>query len=522
MKEMKKWLALLAVAALVLSLGGCGGSSNSSSSLNENPANEQPDNGGGDNGGNNNETGGGVSGSYATQEELADLVVAIQDGGLKIKEDSVYTLTLGDTVSVAAGDVNTATASLQTIDLVWHVDPGRPDEFYTVGKSGNELSADAMTEIEEELDKCAVYIARDIRYANSDWNFNTDVTKDEDKEVGCLYTAEGYTNYIFATLPSASDKSAMTHSSTEAYNTPVLHIHKAGTYNLKGTWNGQIWVDAEDDATVTLNLNGLTVNCSTGPGLVFCDGLYECDGDADESTASWDVSAKVKKAGANVVLTGDNSVTGCNLYRILKAEAKSGYTADGKNVGYQKKRYKVDGAFHSMVSMNISGTGSLKVVSTTCEGMDSEMHLTINGGTVDVTAPDDAINVNEDGVSVFTMNAGTLTATGTTQEGDGIDSNGYIVINGGTVKATAGGSGGTAGLDADYSGDYDRSYGIYINGGTTTTNGTMGTVYQNGGTLNNTGGSGGNGGQPGGDQPGGETPPAQPGGNGTGGPAMHR
>ena len=519
MKKMRRWLALLAVAALVLSLGGCGGSSGGGSGSSN------------DDGNDTTTTYHEPTGQSASAEEVAALLDTITDGALQASAASspTYTVDLGSlTASVsAAGAASTAgSTTLKIIDLVWHVDPSRTDEFYTVGASGNELTSDQMANIQENLDDCAVYIARDIRYANSDWNFNTNVTKDEDNEVGCLYTASGYTNYIFATLPSASDKSAMTHSSTEAYNTPVLHIHKPGTYNLSGTWNGQIWVDAEDDATVTLNLNDLTVNCATGPGLVFCDGLYECDGDADESTASWDVSAKVAKAGANVVLTGDNSVTGCNLYRILKAEAKSGYTADGKNVGYQKKRYKVDGAFHSMVSMNIGGTGSLTVKSTTCEGMDSEMHLTINGGAVTVTAPDDAINVNEDGISVFTMNAGTLTATGTTQEGDGIDSNGYIVINGGTVKATAGGSGGTAGLDADYRGDYDRSYGIYINGGTTTTNGTMGTVYQNGGTLNNTGSSdNGGGGQPGGDQPGGQPGGNQPGGQpggGNGGPAMHR
>ena len=45
---------------------------------------------------------------------------------------------------------------------------------------------------------------------------------------------------------------------------------------------------------------------------------------------------------------------------------------------------------------------------------------------------DDGINVNEDNVSVFTMNGGTLHIfAGLGAEGDGIDSNGYIVVNGG-------------------------------------------------------------------------------------------
>lgn len=41
--------------------------------------------------------------------------------------------------------------------------------------------------------------------------------------------------------------------------------------------------------------------------------------------------------------------------------------------------------------------------------------------------------LHSDGVSVATINGGklTLTVTGETGEGDGIDSNGWIVINGG-------------------------------------------------------------------------------------------
>ena len=51
---------------------------------------------------------------------------------------------------------------------------------------------------------------------------------------------------------------------------------------------------------------------------------------------------------------------------------------------------------------------------------------------------DDGINVNEDHVSVFTLNGGHLTifaSLGT--EGDVIDSNGYIRINGGVIAGTS-------------------------------------------------------------------------------------
>ncbi len=61
-------------------------------------------------------------------------------------------------------------------------------------------------------------------------------------------------------------------------------------------------------------------------------------------------------------------------------------------------------------------------------------------------------------MSVTTINGGTLQINaGLGAEGDGIDSNGYLVINGGNVYTTANERSGDGGLDAD--GD------ILLNGG---------------------------------------------------------
>jgi hypothetical protein len=101
------------------------------------------------------------------------------------------------------------------------------------------------------------------------------------------------------------------------------------------------------------------------------------------------------------------------------------------------------------------------------EGLDSEMHLTVNGGTIHILSGNDGINTNEDGVSVTTINGGAvnITVTGETGEGDGIDSNGWLVINGGTVTASACAHSADAGIDSDM--------GIHINGGTVIAGGHM-------------------------------------------------
>lgn len=86
------------------------------------------------------------------------------------------------------------------------------------------------------------------------------------------------------------------------------------------------------------------------------------------------------------------------------------------------------------------------------------MTLILNGGNINIFSQNDGINVNENGVSVLTVNGGSLhILAGLGSEGDGIDSNGYVVINGGTVVSLASPMA-DSGLDSDC--------GTYVNGGT--------------------------------------------------------
>ncbi|MDO4316037.1 MAG: carbohydrate-binding domain-containing protein, partial [Oscillospiraceae bacterium] len=264
------------------------------------------------------------------------------------------------------------------------------------------------------------------------------------------------------------------HSQTEADAHTVVHITQPGTYSLSGTLSaGQIAVDlgdgAEEDpgAVVTLILNGVDITCTVAPAVIFYS-VYEC-GTADEETASKDVDTSA--AGANVVIADGtvNSVTGSYVARIYKPESVE-LTEDGAEVADAKKLHKYDGAFYSKMSMNVDGgeqgTGVLHIDAEN-EGLDSELHLTINGGVINIESGNDGINTNEDNVSVTTVNGGTLTirVTGETGEGDGIDSNGWLVINGGTIVSAACSDSMDAGLDADM--------GIEINGGTVAATGNM-------------------------------------------------
>ncbi len=243
------------------------------------------------------------------------------------------------------------------------------------------------------------------------------------------------------------------HSAEEADAHLVVTIREAGTYRVSGKLTqGQLAVDlgaeAEEDASavVTVVLDGVEVTCTVAPAFMVYS-VYEC-GSSDEETASPTVDTS--KAGINVILAdgSENHFTGSHVARIYRE-------------GTTDKLHKYDGAFYSRMSMNISGeaegTGVLSIAADN-EGLGSELHLTINGGVIDIRSQNDGINTNEDGVSVTTINGGTLRiSAGMGSEGDGIDSNGHLVINGGSVYAAANGQSGDGGIDAD--GD------ILLNGG---------------------------------------------------------
>ena len=244
-----------------------------------------------------------------------------------------------------------------------------PAEYYT----GAEPETDA-----------AAYIAHDVYYyPELDTSGFQKQRYDGETEWVYYYTAEGYTDYVFSTLPvqGSAVPEQMMHSESEAYENAVLHLTEPGTYVISGTWHGQIWIDlgdtdatfADPDAKVTLILNGAKIDCTVAPGVVFYS-VYECDN-------AW--------------------------------ETRESYGAAAGTGAAQKKARKTDGAFYSYVSMNVTGgaegSGVLNITST-FEGLDTELHLTVNGGSLHILA-------------------------GLGSEGDSIDSNGYVVINGGTVVA---------------------------------------------------------------------------------------
>ncbi len=297
-----------------------------------------------------------------------------------------------------------------------------------------------------------------------------DGEKISEKQDMAVYKANDIIFYLEGQgIEYGEGKSKDEHSQIEADAHTVIHITEPGNYELSGTLDaGQIFVDLgdgtkkEEEEVVNLILNNVDITCTVAPAILFYR-TYECDYEAEEESAVMDVDTSA--AGANLILAegSKNKIYGSYVAEIYE---ECELNEEGTKVVDSKRLHKYDGAIYSRRSMNILGTGSLSLVGEN-EGIGSEMHLTIMGGNISITSGNDGINVNEDNISVFTMNDGELQikVTGETGEGDGIDANGWLVVNGGVINSASCATSKDSGIDADK--------GIYINGGTVIATGNM-------------------------------------------------
>ncbi|MBR4040528.1 MAG: carbohydrate-binding domain-containing protein [Clostridia bacterium] len=212
----------------------------------------------------------------------------------------------------------------------------------------------------------------------------------------------------------------------------VVVITGEGSYRISGkAEDTQILVRAGKEDKVRLILDGADISCRTAPAI------------AIESACDARIAGQY---GVTIELAdgSENTITGSHT------KAPDG---DDDALEY-------DGAIGSQVSLGFEGSGSLRVDADN-EGIEvASGHMTINGGTFRISACDDPLNVAEDGVGTLTVNGGYVYSSVKPLaggEGDGIDSNGRIIFNGGTVINLAHPASQDSGIDSDL--------GSTINGG---------------------------------------------------------
>ncbi|MBO4733354.1 MAG: carbohydrate-binding domain-containing protein [Clostridia bacterium] len=325
---------------------------------------------------------------------------------------------------------------------------------------------------------------------------------------------------------------------TLSEDNPKISITAEGVYVISGSASdGSITVDAPDDAKVQIVLSGVSLTSKTSAALyvksadkVFvtlqkgtentlanggaftADGSEKIDGaiySKSDITFNGEGTLNITSPAAHGIVGKDDvkftggaykincashGVDANDSIRVLSAAftitaGKDGLHCDNDEDAEKGYIYIESGTFsidvdddgiHAVTTLQING-GTLNIKAA--EGLEATCVL-INDGTVSIEASDDGINAAKKSSAMtptVEINGGKITIVMGKGDTDGIDSNGNIIINGGTVDIT-----GNSSFDYDGKGE--------LNGGTVIVNGSEVTTLPN----QFMGGAGGMGGGPGG------------------------
>ena len=225
-----------------------------------------------------------------------------------------------------------------------------------------------------------------------------------------------------AAITLTGDGASISGNGAYVYDGNVV-IAEAGRYVFSGNLeDGSIIVDAHDSSKVWILLDGVEINCSD-------DACIQVD-QADK------VFLTLAEGSQNILTSG------------------SAYSDTALSDG-------TDGAIFAHDDLTINGSGSLNVNAQYSHGISANDDLVIAGGTITISAVDDAIHVNDSirikdaAITVTAGDDGLLTSnevengyfyieSGTldiTASGDGVHTTGDITVAGGEINISAGDDG---------------------------------------------------------------------------------
>ena len=279
------------------------------------------------------------------------------------------------------------------------------------------------------------------------------VTASDDDKVQLVLDGVSITNESIPCIyVKNADKVFVT--TTESENT----LSVTGTFTADGDTNTDAVIFSRDD--LTLNGKGILNISSTDNGISSKDDLKITGGTINIACTSDALEAN------DSILMADGTVAVSTSKDGLHAENDEDNTKGyiyirGGNLTVEAG----DDAVHATTIAQVDG-GTLTL--TGREGIEGTW-IQINDGTVSISASDDGINAGQKSqiaTPTAEFNGGTVTIVMGSGDTDAVDSNGNLIINGGTLDITA-----QSPFDYDGSGQ--------LNGGTLIVNGTETTSLAN-------------------------------------------
>ena len=298
----------------------------------------------------------------------------------------------------------------------------------SAGKDGINAECDDYTEQESFTDDGFVCL--------TDVNYVCNVNGDGIQANTAVYVNGG--SYDITTTGNFVQKTASNMDKYDMTNSDFKYTKSGDTY---------VRVASDETGRYGSNLYGLSQGCK---GIKVSEIEYQ---DENKKTVTvYDVNYLIAIDGGTFSINSTDDAINCNSGNVLIEGGKFDLAT-------------LDDGITSDLLTKITG-GEIDVTAS-YEGIEGG-YVEITGGTVSVVSTDDGINAASDFTRVIEhiiISGGKITVDA---GGDGIDSNGSILISGGEVVVHGPTTGGDAGLDADR--------GIVVTGGTLFVTSTLGMV----------------------------------------------
>lgn len=258
-------------------------------------------------------------------------------------------------------------------------------------------------------------------YTTNSKNTDTTVTSSitaQDTNVTHADDADNYKTEITGEFSITS-----TDGSTITQNDSVYTITHAGEYTVTGLLSeGQIVVNADDNAEITIVLNGTSITCSNGSPIYI-------------------------KNADNVKIKSEENTYNC----IVDARAEADDNPDNSS------SENGNAAIYAACDLKLVGKGALSLTGNYNNGIQSKDDISIKNVTIKVNAVNNAIKGNDE----VAIESGEIIAI--SRKGDGIKTSNSSLSNKGKQKGNVIISGGNIDIYAACDG-IDAAYGVDVSG----------------------------------------------------------